>query len=361
MRKIFAFTLISFATIVATQTVSAQGCVAIRGGGGSSCTVHESGAMHTGWMFSANYRYYKSFRHFRENHEEKDRVANGSDVRNYTNFLDLSIIRNINPRWSIGINLPLSATTRSSLYEHDGKTRHSTSSVGIGDLRLTAYRWMVDPTKMTRGNVQIGLGLKLPTGDYKYQDFFYRNDSTSVLGPVDQSIQLGDGGTGLSAEINAYYNFSNTISVYGNFYYLLNPREQNGTSTSRGAAPTAANIANGSFVMSVPDQFMIRAGMNLKFNKAAASIGIRQEVLPAKDLVGGSNGFRRPGYIISAEPGFSYELKKMNVYVYVPVALVRERTQSVPDQIRSKLTGVRTVGDAAFADYSINIGTSFRF
>ena len=50
-----------------------------------------------------------------------------------------------------------------------------------------------------------------------------------VLGPVDQSIQLGDGGTGFSTEMNAYYNFSKHLSVYGNLYYLLNPREQNGT------------------------------------------------------------------------------------------------------------------------------------
>jgi hypothetical protein len=181
------------------------------------------------------------------------------------------------------------------------------------------------------------------------------------LAPVDQSIQLGDGGTGLSLELNTFYSFSQALSVYGNFYYLLNPREQNGTSTSRGATPSAANIANGSFVMSVPDQFMIRAGVNYRINKLSASVGVREEALPAKDLVGGSNGFRRPGYIISAEPGLAYEFKKVNVYAYVPVALVRERTQSVPDQIRSKITGVRTVGDAAFADYSVNIGASFRF
>jgi len=96
-------------------------------------------------------------------------------------------------------------------------------------------------------------------------------------------------------------------------------------------------------------------------NKAIASLGIREEALPAKDLIGGSNGFRRPGYIIAAEPGFTYELKRTNLYAYVPVALVRNRTQSVPDKIRSQLTEVRTVGDAAFADYSINICMAFQF
>ena len=186
---------------------------------------------------------------------------------------------------------------RSSLYEHDGKTRHSTFSFGIGDIRIAAYRWMLDPAKNPKGNVQIGLGIKLPTGDYKYQDFFYKNDSTKVLGPVDQSIQLGDGGTGLTSEINAYYNISQKIGVYGSFYYLLNPREQNGVSTARGANPSAANIANGSYVMSVPDQYSLRAGATLQTQKIVLTAGIRYEVVPENDLIGGNKGFRRAASI----------------------------------------------------------------
>jgi len=45
----------------------------------------------------------------------------------------------------------------------------------------------------------------------------------------------------------------------------------------------------------------------------------------------------------------------------VPVALVRNRTQSVPDKITTKLTGNTTHGDAAFADYVVNIGMNIRF
>ncbi len=359
MKKHFFFLTIPILLFACSNIAVAQGCVAIRGASG--CTMHQDSLPKQGWIFSSNYRYFKSFRHFREGNQEKQRVLQGSDVRNYTNFIDLSLVHVLNSRWSIGLNVPFSSTTRSSLYEHDGKNRHTTSSTGLGDMRFTVYRWMIDPSKMTRGNIQIGLGIKLATGDYNYQDLFYKNDSTKVLGAVDQSIQLGDGGTGFTTEVNAYYNFSHKVSVYGNFYYLLNPREQNGTLTSRGSVPSAANIANGSFVMSVPDQFMVRAGVNVRFNKAVASLGVREEALPAKDLLGGSNGFRRPGYIISAEPGFNYEFKKVNVYAYVPVALVRNRTQSVPDKIRSELTKTRIVGDAAFADYSINIGASVRF
>ena len=42
----------------------------------------------------------------------------------------------------------------------------------------------------------------------------------------------------------------------------------------------------------------------------------------------------------------------------MPVAIQRNRIQSVPDKIRTELTGVYAKGDAAFADYTINFGVS---
>ncbi len=345
----------------------AQGCVAIRSTGGF-CTqeAHEMMDHSKNWIFSANNRYFKSFRHFVGKEEQHEREEENTEVINYSYSLDLSLTRVLNNRWSLALTVPILSNTRSSLYEHGGNNggqnaRHYTNSFGFGDARIAAYRWMFDPAKTKKGNVQLGLGLKLPTGDYKFEDYFIKNDSTKILGPVDQSIQLGDGGTGFTAELNAYYHFTKVLSVYGNFYYLANPREHNGVSTARGGTPSATALRYGSAVMSVPDQYMLRAGINARFDKLSLSAGVRDECLPAHDLIGGSNGFRRPGYIISVEPGISYDFKTFNVYAFVPVALVRNRTQSVPDELRTEATGVHAQGDAAFADYVVNIGFSFRF
>jgi hypothetical protein len=43
------------------------------------------------------------------------------------------------------------------------------------------------------------------------------------------------------------------------------------------------------------------------------------------------------------------------------VALKRNRTQSYSDKKQTEKTGVYTIGDAAFADYAINVGVSFKF
>lgn len=355
--KKYLLLVIVIAAISISQ-VNAQGCVAIRSNGGY-CSMQPKVKDSSRWSLSVNSRYFKSFRHFVGNKEQKQRVGLGTEVINHNYSNDFTFSYKLKNSWSVIVNLPVIANTRSSLYEHDGKTRHSTSSFGIGDIRLSIGKWLFNEHK--KGNIQVVAGLKLATGDYKYQDYFYVNDSTNILGPVDQSIQPGDGGTGITLELNSYYRFTDKISAYGNFYYLANPREQNGVSTARGRTPSASSVRYTSDVMSVPDQYMIRAGLNYNVKSFSFSLGVRDECLPAKDLVGGNAGFRRPGFIISAEPGVTYHFKKGSLYYYMPFALKRDRTQSVPDKIRTEVTGVYAHGDAAFADYVINLGVTFNF
>ncbi len=67
------------------------------------------------------------------------------------------------------------------MYEHYGNSsksanaRRNTKSFGLGDVQASAYNWLVDQTEMTKVNVQVGAGIKLPTGDYRYQDYFWKN------------------------------------------------------------------------------------------------------------------------------------------------------------------------------------------
>lgn len=358
------YLLLTVALTLATGKLLAQGCVAIKSTGGvCSMLDHPDETDANGaWVFNSNIRYFKSYKHFIGRQEQKQRIELGTNVINHSYTQDLALTRVFNSRWSFSIDVPILSNTRTSLYEHGGNERNMTTSFGLGDIRLSGYAWLLDPHKHTKGNIQFGLGLKLPTGDYRYTDYFKNTGpgGTKLLGPVDQSIQLGDGGTGITAELNAYYHLSNSFNLYGNFYYLLNPRELNGVSAARGGTPSAASVAYGSDIMSVPDQLMVRFGASYSVKQFIFSAGLRDECLPSKDLIGGSNGFRRPGNIISAEPGISYAFKKVSVNAFVPIAMIRERTQSVPDKIRTDITGVYAQGDAAFADYAVNVGISFK-
>jgi hypothetical protein len=112
--------------------------------------------------------------------------------------------------------------------------------------------------------------------------------------------------------------------------------------------------------MSVPDLYMARGGVAYMLNKFTFSGGIRIEGLPSNDLIGGSRGFRRPGYITSVEPSITYVAKKTSFTLSVPVAVKRNRTQSNSDKRRTADTGTRVQGDAAFADYLISAGMTIR-
>jgi hypothetical protein len=366
--KQFSILLIAAFTFVQFKSY-AQGCVAIRSNG-NTCSLGKPGEA-KGWQFNFNTRYFKSYKHFVGKEEQHERVENGTEVINHSLNFDFTLTRALNNRWSVAVNLPLISNVRSSMYEHYGNNnsskagaRRNTESFGIGDLRIAAYRWLLDPAKHHKGNIQAGVGIKLPTGDYQYEDYFHKltpsGGDSAILGPVDQSIQLGDGGTGFSLELNGFYSFTHKWSVYGNFYYLANPREQNGTSTSRGGAQSATNIKYFTTTMSVPDQYMARAGVNLMLDKFNISGGIRTEAIPSSDLFGGDRGFRRPGIVTSVEPSVSYSMKAGNIYLSVPVAVSRNRTQSYSDKLRTADDGVKRQGDAAFADYLINVGFNVR-
>lgn len=360
------FTLFILVVLLSfSSNLFAQGCVAIRGVGGS-CTLN-TGANVKGWQLQANSRYFKSYKHFVGTIEQKERVENGTEVINHSFSADFTLNRILNNRWSLALNMPFLSNVRSSLYEHGGNAggaaaRHSTRSQGIGDIRFSAYHWLFDPVKSHNGNLQLGLGLKLPTGDYRVQDYFYKLDGSYTIGPVDQSIQLGDGGTGFSLELNGFHSFNHKWSLYGAGYYLINPREHNGVSTARGGTSTTTAIQYFTSVMSVPDQYMLRGGANFMSGIHTFSAGLRMEGIPSSDLIGGDKGFRRPGYIITAEPTITRATKKGFFFVSLPVALQRNRTQSYSDKLRTaaSTTGVKVQGDAAFSDYLLNVGFSVR-
>ena len=88
------------------------------------------------------------------------------------------------------------------------------------------------------------------------------------------------------------------------------------------------------------------------------SLGGRLEGLPAIDVIGKSEGSRRPGYIVSVEPGIIWKNHVHTLAINVPVALIRNRTKSWSD--RQDPAGLKH-GDAAFADYFVSATYSYRF
>lgn len=338
--------------LIANNNATAQGCVAVKNMNSPGLNFGDNTT--SGWQFSLNYRYFRSFRHFKGTEEQKERLVNKNEVINNDNSIILGVGYRINSKWNISLSLPYIFIDRSSLYEHDRVNRYHSQSSGVGDVRITGYRSFMAGHF---ADFEVGLGVKLPTGNYNFKDYFYTVEGPQ-LRPVDQSIQPGDGGTGIIVELNGVKHLGEKSSLYLNSMYMFNPRNTNGTRTSRETlSPLLANEA----IMSVADQYFLRVGaQHVIAEKFIIGLGGRVEGIPVEDILGDSDGFRRPGYIISAEPTLGYISGSHYVSLNVPVALVRNRTQSLTDKETEQMTGVPRHGDAAFADYLISITYAYQ-
>ncbi|MDN3688190.1 transporter [Cyclobacterium jeungdonense] len=341
---------------------NAQGCVAIRQFSGIGNSLNQGELLQQGeWNLLTNYRYFRSFRHFKGSHEEPDRVTNNTEVINWSHSVDLNISYAFTNRLYGLVSLPFVYNERSSLYEHGRTERHTSYSQGIADMRIGAGYWLLSGDNAKNGNMAIGASLKLPTGNYNAKSSFFNvnGPGSQERRPVDQSIQPGDGGFGLIVDTQGLRFLGKEFVLFYDGFYLINPRTTNGTRTFR---ETLSPVLSNEAIMAVPDQFALRAGIfkSLFVHGMGISLGGRIEGVPVRDLFGGDEGFRRPGYVISIEPGFSYMINNLTINLNVPVALHRNRTRSVTDIAASTPDNYRH-GDAAFADYLLNVGLAWRF
>lgn len=297
------------------------------------------------WTVTLSYRYQPSFRHFIGTVEQKQREVLRNQIENIYHLADISVERQLTPRWSVNASLPVLFAHRNQFYAPSAKYVVN----GIGDVTVGARTWVFKPPTESGDNIAIGMSLKMPTGNYKGTGLA-RSGNQIVVATADQSIQAGDGGTGFALDLQAFKRTYFNSELYFTGVYLFNPRDTNGVSTFRRAP--------GEQVMSVADQYLYRGGISHgmpKMRRAAFSIGGRIEGVPVRDAFGGSNGFRRPGYAISIDPGILYARGYYTFSLNTPVAVERNRKRSVAD-IQN-----HTHGDAAFADYSVMFSMSRRF
>jgi len=314
------------------------------------------------WSISTGYRFQHSFRHFVGTTEQTQRETQKTQVVNYLNLFDVSLTYKINPRWSVTASLPIMNATRTydhqlfNVFFHIPNAPDQVSHAnGIGDLAVSAQVWLHRPPAEKGHNIAFSFGAVFPTGKDDVRDTVQ-----TVNGPqqvfVDQSVQPGSGGWGILLGTEAYQRVKKAV-LYSSGTYLITPQERNGTpNASLAGVKLPPNPLTST--MSIPDQYLADGGIAYpvpKIRGLAAKFGLRYEGVKVRDLIGGSLGFRRPGYALSVEPGMQYERGKSTWSLNLPVAVQRNRKRSVPDLIQGK------AGDAAFADYLILVGYARSF
>jgi hypothetical protein len=293
-------------------------------------------------ILNIGYRVFNSNKYFVGTKE----IDRPTAVRNHQNIFDLGVEYRLTPRWSLIADVPVFNGTRDQIYPPSGIYQVS----GVGDLTIGAQSWLFRPPTENGGNVAVSLSLKLPTGiDDATGSALYKGQI--IKATADQSMQPGDGGWGFLVGTQAYKRLWPKSFGYAQGQYTVNPMDTNGVATFRSQP--------GQGVMSIPDQYLWRVGLSQgipRLRGLALSLGVRDEGVPAHDLIGGNDGFRRPGYIVSLDPGLMFNYKRDTLSINGPWALARNREPSVPE-----LKNDTANGDAFFADYTVVVGLSHHF
>jgi hypothetical protein len=393
MNRFFIILFIAFSFI--QLKTSAQGCVAVRQMGGVNplCSSNNSYSLSKGeFQIGANYRYFHSWRHFVGREEQKHRQntrggigADGKDRGNavniYSHAIDLNLTYGLTDRIQLYASIPYVHNERSQVLRQKAPVvdtfRYSVFAKGLGDIRIGANYWLFEPMTAQKANLNVGLGFKLPTGSHSEVDQAPQSNGTYRYAVMDQALQPGDGGLGISLELQGFAQVYKGIYAFANGYYLFNPKESNGTFKSAPSVVESDNgdtlgILTGYNIYACPDQYFARAGFMtsvLKSKNLTFSLAGRLEGIPANDVFGGKVAYRRPGYVVAIESGVSYRTGQHSFSLFVPYNIVRDRIQSAADiaeqnlknsVITDKTKLVHEQGDAAFADYSINLSYSFR-
>ena len=363
-----------FLIIGKIQNIAAQGCVAVRQMGGMNGLSSSSYNLAKGeFQVGANYRYFHSFRHYIGTEEQHQRQELGNAVNIYSHALDINFTYGITERLQAYVTVPYVNNERSQTLTltkdiaSKALTRYSVFANGLADVRFGANYWLLNPSKTTHGNLSLGVGVKLATGSYTNTDDALQTDGTLKNSVMDQAIQPGDGGVGVSFEVQGFKTIYKNLYGFVSGYYLFNPKESNGTFKS---APKKG--LEGYEIYACPDQYFGRIGFMTPVGKKqnfTFSLAGRLEGITAYDVFGGQMAYRRPGYVVAIEPGVTIRKGQHTFTLFVPANIIRNRIQSAADIATENLQNstitdsskwVHVQGDAAFADYSINLGYTFR-
>jgi hypothetical protein len=280
------------------------------------------------WQISVAGRGLQSDTHYRLDERQIEREAQGTYVINRQYAADVTATYAFSRQLSASVGVPFTSASW-SIPSPTGPAlgpRAQQDAHGLGDISVIGRYWI--------GNA---------------------DGQNNELRFVDQSVQPGDGGWGLMADIQGFRRVGVRGQIFASGAYLANPRDTNGTPSLTVArlppgVPPPANSDR--LVNSVPDQYLVRAGGAYAVTRRIGVMAAyRLEGQRRYDLFGASHGFRRPGIAMFVEPGVSFSTGPGAMWVAVPISFYVNRK---PDPY----TGIE--GDATFPKVIFLAGYQFR-
>lgn len=333
-----------------------QGCILARSPEQANLPTGQGGMLEPGhWQITEGLRHQFSYKHYVGDVYQEQRAQLGNAVQNKINLMTTNLTYQWTPRVSVELDMPFLFASRKS---QSSPIKYQSS--GVGDVIIGANVWLLDPRHASKRNLSIGLGMLMPSGNDDVQNNVNTNTTgtgspTYVTAPVDYSVQPGNGGWGLVMQWMGYHKINHTLTFYSDGDYIATQGGTNGI--ARGATQSATQPLNNQ--VAIADQYLAEGGVSFPLHwmkGLTGTLSVRDEGVPASNLFPVSNdGFRRPGYAVSAGPGAQWAHGNNILTAGVYKALRRDRTVSYPDTVYN------AHGDAAFAEYVWLASVTHRF
>src|SRR6516162_7750827 len=197
------------------------------------------------WQIDFTYRYLPGGPWYVGTKATPSAAPFGQPVDLHINSFEVSVDYGVTDRFNVTLDVPFQYGTQSRVYAD--LNYHEVSAGGFGDIGFFGTYWLLNPKKHLTSNIALSLGVKTPSGNNEVMDNSWNANGSVTRAPVDQSIQLGDGGWGVIFQAQGYKQLFKRTTGYANGLYLLSPKD-----TTNVASPVPGAT------LSVPDVYSVR-------------------------------------------------------------------------------------------------------
>jgi hypothetical protein len=297
------------------------------------------------WQVQFSYQYAHTNQFFVGDQRNDAAGPGGQPPIRTVSIFDLDFLYALSNRVSLDLTVPFLSGS-GGFHDPAGSSRFfSFSATGLGDVSLQAEYWLSDPTKHSRVQGSVEIGIKIPTGSDSVTGT-YPNGSVK---PIDEAFQLGNGGWEILLRAQGTAMIAGDLFAYGSAYYGLSLTEH--TDVFQYRATGVPDSLRG-----VPDTYSGRLGVAYAvpvLNSFVLSLGGRINGVTVRDLIGGGDLFwRRPGYEIYVEPGLAWTSGPNIASVSVPIRAYQNKLDSLLDVSLNRHIGSDFVPYLILASYA---------
>ncbi|MGH9437380.1 MAG: hypothetical protein ACRD22_05650 [Terriglobia bacterium] len=269
------------------------------------------------WESVAAFRHFRSTNHYQGTNQVPALKPFGPI--NTQSLLNLDLTYGLTPRWNLSLDVPLEFNRWPIKMAPPGSTVRSVwwqnGANGLGDVGVRVRYWLFS-TEQARANVGLSFGVQAPTGDADVTANLFGQQA-----PVDLTTQLGQHAWSYSPTVQAFWTIAPRGSAiswtpYITATYLINPQDTTGVQSLYGY------LQHVNFPNSSTDQYLVEVGFstNSPFSWLSPQLSYVIDGVPSHDLIGRSDGFRRPATLNFIQPGFTVSLGRNNFTFGLPIA-----------------------------------------